>query len=98
MFKTIAETRAFFSAFTPLVAKLQALRHHRRHRLHRHLHRRRISERHHQYRHLGQNVSWSKKALSPAKFPRQCLPKPACRYVIIGHSERRQRFRERTTT
>jgi triosephosphate isomerase len=93
MHKTIADTRAFFSAFTPLVA----------HSTHCDIvvappytaisaaaectksTRIAIS---------GQNVSWSKEGAFTGEVSGPMLAEAGCRYVIVGHSERRQLFRE----
>jgi len=93
MFKTIAETRAFFSAFTPLVANSKhcdiivappftaistAAELAKGTNI-------AIS---------GQNVSWSKEGAFTGEVSAPMLAEAGCRYVIIGHSERRQLFRE----
>lgn len=93
MFKTIAETRAFFSAFTPLVAQYNhcdiviappftaiatAVEAAKGTNI-------AIS---------GQNVSWSKEGAFTGEVSAHMLAEAGCRYVIIGHSERRQLFRE----
>ncbi len=93
MYKTIADTRAFFSAFTPLVA----------HSTHCDIvvappytaisaasdaaKSTRIAI-------AGQNVSWSKEGAFTGEISAAMLAEAGCRYVIIGHSERRQLFRE----
>jgi triosephosphate isomerase len=93
MFKTLAETRAFFSAFNPLVANSThcdiviappftaistAVDATRSTRI-------AIS---------GQNVSWSKEGAFTGEVSATMLAEAGCRYVIVGHSERRQLFRE----
>jgi triosephosphate isomerase len=42
----------------------------------------------------GQNVSWSKEGAFTGEVSSLMLAEAGCRYVIIGHSERRQLFRE----
>src|SRR2546422_686231 len=42
----------------------------------------------------GQNVSWSKEGAFTGEVSAPMLADVGCRYVIIGHSERRQLFRE----
>jgi len=93
MFKTIAETRAFFSAFAPLVANSKhcdiviappftaistAAE----------------AARNTNIAISGQNVSWSKEGAFTGEVSASMLSEAGCRYVIIGHSERRQLFRE----
>jgi triosephosphate isomerase (TIM) len=93
MYKTLAETRAFFSAFNPLVADSThcdivvappftaistAVEATRSTNIS-------IS---------GQNVSWSKEGAFTGEVSAVMLAEVGCRYVIIGHSERRQLFRE----
>ncbi len=93
MFKTLADTRAFFSAFTPLVthsthcdiviappftAISTAVEATKSTNI-------AIS---------GQNVSWSKEGAFTGEVSAHMLAEAGCRYVIIGHSERRQLFRE----
>jgi triosephosphate isomerase len=93
MFKTLAETRVFFSAFNPLVADSNhcdivvappftaistAVEATKSTNI-------AIS---------GQNVSWSKEGAFTGEVSAQMLAEAGCRYVIIGHSERRQLFRE----
>jgi triosephosphate isomerase len=93
MYKTIAETRAFFSAFTPLVANsthcdiviappYTAIS--------------TASEwaKSTNIAISGQNVSWSKEGAYTGEISAFMLAEAGCRYVIIGHSERRQLFRE----
>src|SRR5216117_2577716 len=41
-----------------------------------------------------QNVSWSKEGAFTGEVSAPMLAEAGCRYVIIGHSERRQLFRE----
>src|SRR6202795_3697734 len=93
MFKTLADTRAFFSAFTPLVATANhcdiviappftaistAVEATKSTNI-------AIS---------GQNVSWSKEGAFTGEVSAQMLAEAGCRYAVIGHSERRQLFRE----
>lgn len=93
MYKTIAETRAFFSAFVPLVASSKhcdiviappftaistAVE----------------SAKNTNITISGQNVSWSKEGAFTGEVSASMLAEAGCRYVIIGHSERRQLFRE----
>ena len=93
MYKTVAETRAFFSAFTPLVASSKhcdiviappftaippAVE----------------AAKNTNIAIAGQNVSWSKEGAFTGEVSAAMLAEAGCRYVIIGHSERRQLFRE----
>jgi triosephosphate isomerase (TIM) len=93
MYKTIAETRAFFSAFAPLVANSKhcdiviappftaistAAE----------------AAKNTNIAVSGQNVSWSKEGAFTGEVSAPMLAEAGCRYIIIGHSERRQLFRE----
>jgi triosephosphate isomerase (TIM) len=93
MYKTLAETRAFFSAFNPLVAASAhcdiviapsftaistAVE----------------STKGTQIAIGGQNLSWSKEGAFTGEISAHMLAEAGCRYVIVGHSERRQLFRE----
>src|SRR6202158_2651108 len=93
MYKTLAETRAFFSAFLPLASGAKrcdmviappftALS---------------TAVEAVKGTHIaiaGQNVSWSKEGAFTGEVSAPMLSEVGCRYVIIGHSERRQLFRE----
>ena len=93
MYKTLAETRAFFSAFAPLVASakhcdiviappftaVSAAAE---------------SAKNSNIAIAGQNVSWSKEGAFTGEVSAAMLAEAGCRFVIIGHSERRQLFRE----
>jgi triosephosphate isomerase len=91
MFKTQAETRAFFSAFVPLASGAKdcdiviappytaiavAVE----------------SARGTNIGIGGQNVFWEKEGAFTGEISAQMLIEVGCRYVIIGHSERRQFF------
>src|SRR2546421_5392939 len=93
MYKTLTETRAFFSSFLPLVAGAKhcaivaappftalstAVEAVKGSRV----------------AIAGQNVSWSKEGAFTGEVSAPMLAEAGCRYVIIGHSERRQLFRE----
>ena len=93
MFKTLADTRAFFSAFVPQVAAADhcdiviappftaisaAVEASKTTNI-------AVS---------GQNVSWSKEGAFTGEVSASMLAEAGCRYVIVGHSERRQLFRE----
>ena len=93
MYKTLADTRAFFSSFLPLVAGAKhcdmvvappftaistALEAVKGSRI----------------AIAGQNVSWSQEGAFTGEVSAPMLAEAGCRYVIIGHSERRQLFRE----
>jgi triosephosphate isomerase len=93
MYKTLAETRAFFDAFKPLVANTKhcdiaiappftaistAVE----------------SAKGTQIGIGGQNLSWSKEGAFTGEVSGKMLVEAGCKYVIIGHSERRQLFRE----
>lgn len=93
MYKSLAETRAFFSAFLPLV------------RVARHcdiviappftaISTAAEAARGSSVAIAGQNVSWSKEGAFTGEVSAHMLAEAGCRYVIIGHSERRQLFRE----
>lgn len=93
MFKTLADTRSFFSAFVPLVASANhcdivigppftaistAV----------------AAAQNTNIAIAGQNVSWSKEGAFTGEVSAPMLAEAGCRYVIVGHSERRQLFRE----
>src|SRR5260370_38022249 len=93
MYKTLADTRAFFSAFLPLVSAAKhcdivlappftalstAV----------------DAAKDSNVAIAGQNVSWSKEGAFTGEGSAPMLAEAGCRYVIIGHSERRQLFRE----
>ncbi len=91
MYKTLADTRAFFSAFLPLVSAAKhcdivlappftalstAV----------------DAAKDSNVAIAGQNVSWSKEGAFTGEVSAPMLAEAGCRYVIIGHSERRQLF------
>ena len=93
MYKTLADTRAFFSSFLPLVSEAKhcdivvappftavptAV----------------DAAKGSAVAIAGQNVSWSKEGAFTGEVSAPMLAEAGCRYVIIGHSERRQLFRE----
>src|SRR5258708_27041775 len=93
MYKTLVDTRAFFSSFLPLVAASKhcdivvappftavstAV----------------DAAKASSVTIAGQNVSWSKEGAFTGEVSAPMLVEAGCRYVIIGHSERRQLFRE----
>jgi triosephosphate isomerase (TIM) len=93
MYKTQAETRAFFSAFLPLVAGAKhcdtviappftdipaAVQ----------------AAQGSSIGIGGQNVSWEKEGAFTGEISAGMLAEAGCRYAIIGHSERRQFFGE----
>ena len=93
MYKTLADTRAFFSSFLPLVSNAEycdivvappftaistAVE----------------AAKNSSVAIAGQNVSWSKEGAFTGEVSAPMLAEAGCRYVIIGHSERRQLFRE----
>jgi triosephosphate isomerase len=97
MFKTQAETRAFFSAFAPLVTDARhcdvviappftnipaAVE----------------ATRGTNIAIAGQNVYWEKEGAFTGEISAGMLVEAGCRYVIIGHSERRQFFGETDET
>ena len=93
MFKTLAETRAFFTAFLPLVkdcrqcdiviappfTAIAAAAE---------------AAKGSNVGIGGQNVSWAKEGALTGEISAPMLAEAGCRYVIIGHSERRQHFHE----
>src|SRR5713101_6402845 len=93
MYKTLVDTRAFFSSFLPLVSNAKhcdivvappftaistAVE----------------AAKGSSVAIAGQNVSWSKEGAFTGEVSAPMLVEAGCRYVIIGHSERRQLFRE----
>jgi triosephosphate isomerase (TIM) len=93
MYKTLADTRAFFSSFLPLVSNARhcdivvappftaipiAV----------------DAAKGSAVAIAGQNLSWSKEGAFTGEVSAPMLAEAGCRYVIIGHSERRQLFRE----
>jgi triosephosphate isomerase len=93
MFKTIADTRAFFSAFVPLVAAANhcdmviappftaistAV----------------DATKSTNIAISGQNLFWEKEGAFTGEISAPMLVEAGCRYAIIGHSERRQFFGE----
>jgi triosephosphate isomerase (TIM) len=91
MYKTLADTRAFFSSFLPLVATAKhcdivvappftgipaAVE----------------AVQGSSVAIAGQNVFWSKEGAFTGEVSAPMLAEAGCRYVIIGHSERRQFF------
>jgi triosephosphate isomerase (TIM) len=97
MFKTTAETRAFFSAFLPLVAESQncdiviappftaiaaAVQ----------------AATGSNVAIAAQNVYWEREGAFTGEISPGMLAEAGCRYVIIGHSERRQYFGETDET
>ena len=93
MFKTIAETRVFFAAFKPLVASVRfcdiviappftAITAAAKAAKGTHI------------KIAGQNASWSREGALTGEISVGMLAEAGCRYVIIGHSERRQHFHE----
>src|SRR5882762_3637453 len=93
MYKTLAETRAFFSSFLPLASGAKhcdivvappftaistAVE----------------AAKGSSIAIAGQNVSWSKEGAFTGEVSAAMLAEAGCRYVIVGHSERRQLFRE----
>jgi triosephosphate isomerase (TIM) len=97
MYKTQAETRAFFSAFLPLVAGAK------------HcdmviappftaIHAAVEAARGSDVAIGAQNVFWEKEGAFTGEVSPPMLVEAGCRYVIIGHSERRQYFVETDET
>src|ERR1700722_18307503 len=93
MFKTLAETRAFFSAFLPLVRDVKdrdmvvappftAISS-------------AVAETQGSAVAISaQDVYWGKEGALTGEVSAGMLAEAGCRYVIVGHSERRQLFRE----
>ncbi len=97
MYKTLAETRAFFTSFLPLVASAKhcdivvappftaistAVE----------------SAKNSSVAIAGQDVFWEKDSAFTGEISTNMLVEAGCRYVIIGHSERRQFFGETDET
>src|SRR5260370_35959381 len=93
MYKTLADTRAFFSSFLPLVAAAKhcdivvappftaipaAVE----------------AVKGSAIAIAGQNVSWNREGAFTGEVSAPMLADAGCCYVIIGHSDRRQLFRE----
>src|SRR5438445_13016372 len=93
MYKTLVNTRAFFSSFLPLVVNAKhcdivvappftaistAVK----------------AAKNSSVAIAGQNVSWSKEGAFTGEVSAPMLAEAGCRYVIIAPSERRQLFRE----
>jgi triosephosphate isomerase (TIM) len=97
MYKSIADTRAFFAAFAPLVANskhcdivvappftaVSAAA---------------DAAKNTNIAIGGQDVHWEKEGAFTGEISSQMLVEAGCRYVIIGHSERRQFFGETDET
>jgi triosephosphate isomerase len=97
MYKTIAEARAFFAAFAPLVAEAStcdivvappftaisaAVE----------------AAKNSKISIAGQNAYWEREGAFTGEISPAMLIEAGCRYVIIGHSERRQLFGETDET
>src|SRR5260370_20447544 len=95
MYKTLADTRAFFSSFLPQVAAAKhcdivvappftaipaAV----------------DAVKGSAIAIAGQNVSWSREGAFTGEVSAPMLAEAGCRYVIIGHSQRRHLFRQTT--
>jgi len=93
MYKTLADTRAFFLLIPAARYRREALRHRGRPPVHCNICRGRGAKGS-SIAIAGQNVSWSKEGAFTGEVSAPMLAEAGCRYVIIGHSERRQLFRE----
>ncbi len=98
MYKTPAETAAFFEKFRPLVADSNARRDRDLPAVRRSSCRRRSGAAARASRSAGKICIGPRKAPSPAKFPPACCAAAGCQWVIVAHSERRQYFGETEET